>query len=151
MHSQVRRFIKTGIVFLFIGLSLGAWMLVERELYHRYPSPYLLSAHTHLIAVGFVMQMILGVALWLFPRPASDDTRYRPLLITVSWWCVTIGTAGRALGEVLRPFDRAEALGWYIVLSGAAQVIGLTVFFYTMWTRIRALGSKIREAQGERF
>lgn len=151
MHTQVRRFIKTGIVFLLLGLVLGGWMLVERELYHHYPSTYLLSAHTHLIAVGFVMQMILGVALWLFPRPASDDTRYRPTLITVSWWCVTVGTASRAIGELLRPFDTSGTLGWFIVFSGAAQLVGLMVFFYTMWTRIRAVGSKIREAQGERF
>ena len=26
------------------------------------------------------MMMILGVALWLFPRPARDDVQYNPLL-----------------------------------------------------------------------
>ena len=75
MHSLVRRYLKTGIAFLALGLALGLWMMVERELYQRFPSPYMTSAHTHAILVGFVMMMILGVALWLFPRPAKDDAR----------------------------------------------------------------------------
>jgi hypothetical protein len=29
MYTLVRRFIKTGIAFLFLGLLLGGWMLVR--------------------------------------------------------------------------------------------------------------------------
>ena len=38
-----------------------------------------------------------------------------------------------------------------IVLCGLAQTLGLLVFFQTMWTRIRPLGSAAREKAGERF
>ena len=48
------------------------------ELGGRMAGPYAVSAHTHAILVGFVMMMILGVALWLFPRPSKEDTRYTP-------------------------------------------------------------------------
>ena len=78
MHTLVRRFIKTGIGFLFAGIALGAYMLVERELFDRWPNPYLVSAHAHAVLVGFVMFLILGVALWLFPRAERGDGRYRP-------------------------------------------------------------------------
>jgi hypothetical protein len=37
------------------------------------------------------------------------------------------------------------------VLASVAQVAALCVFFYTMWSRIRAVGSAAREARGERF
>lgn len=151
MHSLVRRYIKTGIVFLLAGLMLGGWMLVQREFAGRFPTPYLLSAHTHLIAVGFVMQMILGVALWLFPRPPADDQRYDPRLIRIAWWCLTLGTAARALGELSRSVGPAPVLAWVIVLSGLAQITGIALFFFTMWTRVRGMGSKIREERGERF
>jgi hypothetical protein len=30
MHSLVRRYIKTAIAFLFIGLAIGGWMIVRR-------------------------------------------------------------------------------------------------------------------------
>ena len=99
MHSLVRRFLKTGIVFLVVGLLLGLWMMVQRELGGRVSGPYAVSAHTHAILVGFVMMMILGVALWMFPRPPRDDVQYKPVLAEVSYWLLTAGTAGRIVGS----------------------------------------------------
>ena len=80
MYSLVRRYLKTAIVFLGVGLAIGGWMIVRRELWSEFPTPYVVSAHTHALFVGFVMMMILGVALWLFPRPDREDARYSPRL-----------------------------------------------------------------------
>ncbi|MES2305210.1 MAG: cbb3-type cytochrome c oxidase subunit I [Gemmatimonadota bacterium] len=151
MHSLVRRYIKTAILFLFAGLVLGGWMMVRRELYQRSPTSWETSAHTHAIFVGFVMMMILGVALWLFPRPERDDIRYRPALVLVAWWLLTVGTASRIIGELLRGTSTAEWLRIAVLLAGLAQIAGLALFFGTMWSRIRAVGSQQREAKGERF
>src|SRR4029450_8490841 len=108
MHSLVRRYLKTGIGFLALGLALGGWMMPQREVRQHFPSPYLVSAHTHAIFVGFVMMMILGVALWLFPRPAKDDTRYSPRAANVAYWLVACGTAGRVAGELARQVSSAS-------------------------------------------
>ena len=151
MHSLVRRFLKTGIAFLGAGLVLGIWMLVQREMRGVHPSPYLTSAHTHAILVGFVMMMILGVALWLFPRPDKADERYSPRLASVSWWLIAGGTAVRVSSEVLRDYSASTLLRTIVVLGGLAQVAGIGVFFFTMWSRIRPLGSKVREERGEKF
>jgi hypothetical protein len=35
--------------------------------------------------------------------------------------------------------------------AGLLQVIGLGVFFFATWSRIRPVGSSTREAKGERF
>ena len=151
MHSLVRRYLKTAIVFLAIGLAIGVWALVRRELYDQWPAPYVVSAHTHAILVGFVMMMILGVALWLFPRPERSDQRYDPRLATVAYWLVTMGTATRIAGELARAVTAAPSVRVAVVVASLAQVAGLGVFFYTMWSRIRAVGSAAREASGERF
>ncbi len=151
MHSLVRRYLKTGIFFLAIGLIIGGWMIVNRELNNAYPSPNLVSAHTHSILVGFIMMMILGVALWLFPRPEKSDFRYRPRMAEVSYWFLTIGTATRLVTEILRDHSSSNLLRWIVVLSSFTQIAGIGLFFYTMWSRIRAAGSQKREEQGERF
>jgi len=151
MHTLVRRFLKTAIGFLLTGLIIGGWMMVRRELGGIYPSPYTVSAHTHAILVGFVMMMILGVALWLFPRPAKEDQRYDPRVASAAYWLVALGTAGRIAGELLRVSTDSLWLRWIIVAGGIAQIAGIAVFFYTMWSRIRPLGSLAREAKGERF
>jgi len=151
MYTLVRRFIKTGIVFLFTGLVLGAVLLVRRELLGAWPHPYLVSAHAHLVLVGFVMFMILGVALWLFPRAAKEDDRYTPGRVEAAYWILLVSTGGRFLAEAARAGVDAPALGWVVVLGGVGQVVGLGLYFWTMWTRIRPVGSHLREARGERF
>jgi len=151
MHTLVRRYIKTAIIFLIVGLLIGGWMIVRRELFGSYPQQYVVSAHTHALFVGFIMMMILGVALWLFPRPERTDEHYRPAAASTAYWLLTLGTAIRVAGELLRVATTALALRVLIVLAGFAQIIGILIFFYTMWTRIRPVGSKVREAKGERF
>ncbi len=151
MHSLVRRYIKTAVAFLVVGLGIGAWMIVRRELGSGFVGQYAVSAHTHAIFVGFVMLMILGVALWLFPRPDKADTRYSPALAEAAYWLLTIGTAGRVAGELLRPASGAMWLRWMVVVTSLAQVVGLLLYFHTMWGRIRGVGSRVREAGGERF
>jgi cbb3-type cytochrome oxidase subunit 1 len=151
MHTLVRRFIKTGIAFLLAGILLGGWMMIRRELYGSFASPYQISAHTHAILVGFVMMMIFGVALWLFPRPEKGDVRYRPGLAEAAYWLLAGGTAGRLIGEMARDVITADWLRWVVVASGLAQIVSMLLFFYTMWSRIRAVGSHVREAKGQRF
>ena len=135
MYTLVRRYLKTAVAFLLVGLALGSWMMARRELADVYPSGYLISAHTHALVVGFVMLMIMGVALWLFSRPEKGDERYQT----------------RVAGELLRPQVEAGWLRWGVVLSGFVQIAGLALFFHTMWSRIRPVGSAAREAKRERF
>jgi heme/copper-type cytochrome/quinol oxidase subunit 1 len=137
MPPLVRRYLKTAIGFLLLGLALGVYMLARRELRGIWPTPWWTSAHTHAILVGFVMMTILGVALWMFPRPAKEDTQFNPLLAEAAYWLLTLGTAGRVLGELLRPGNSGLLLRWGVVAWGTAQAVGLAIFFWTMWTRIR--------------
>jgi len=151
MHSLVRRYIKTAIVFLGVGLLIGLKMIVERDVLGRTSDVYETSAHTHALLVGFVMMMILGVALWLFPRGGSEGHRYDPQLASVAYWLLTAGTAIRIAGELTESARNVAWIGWIVVASSAAQVAGIALFFFTMWPRIRSAGSHVREAKGERF
>lgn len=151
MYSLVRRFIKTAILFLVAGLLIGGWMIALRELRGELPGEYVVSAHTHALFVGFVVMMIEGVALWLFPRPQKDDDRYRPRLIEWAYWLLTVGTVARVAGELARSASSAAWLRATVVAAGFVQIIGILLFFHTMWTRVRGVGSRAREAAGERF
>lgn len=151
MYSLVRRYIKTAIAFLGVGLGLGFWLLVRREVYGVAANAYLVSAHTHAVFLGFVMFLILGVALWLFPRPPREDTRYSPNMVSAAYWILLVSTAVRLAAEIGRGVGAGAWLAWPIVAGGAGQVIGFALYFWTMWGRIRPAGSQLREARGERF
>lgn len=151
MFSTPRLFIKTGIGFLGIGLLLGAWLLTNRELRGMPPHPYLVSAHVHAVGVGFFMFLILGVAQWLFPRAPKDDFRYRPLRVLASYWILAPATLVRLVTEAGRAWSDAYWLRLVVLAAGLAQIAGLALYFHSMWSRIRPVGSALREAAGERF
>jgi len=151
MFTMVRRFIKTGLAFLGIGLLLGGYLLIRRELDGVFPDRYLVSAHVHAVGVGFVMFMILGVALWLFPKPTKEDTRYQPARIELAYWFLVTATGTRFLAEIARTSVDATWLRMLVLAAGLGQITGLAIYFVTMWTRIRPVGSHLREARGERF
>jgi hypothetical protein len=151
MYTLVRRFIKTGIVFLALGLALGVYMLVRREFAGVWPHPYLVSAHTHAMLAGFVLYLILGVALWLFPRAERGDTRYQPGRIKAAYWVLTAATVIRIAAEASRAWTTHSWQPWLIVGGGVGQAAGVGLYFWTMWSRIRPVGSHLREARGEKF
>jgi heme/copper-type cytochrome/quinol oxidase subunit 1 len=144
MDHLVQRYLKTAIGFLGAGLVLGVVMIARRELQGVYPPSYWISAHTHALLVGFVMMMIQGVALWMFPRPDKANVRYRSGRAEVAYWLVAVSTAVRLMSELLRPGLDSRALRWVIVVAGVGQVVGIVVFFANMWPRIRSAGARAR-------
>lgn len=132
-----RLFVKTAFAFLILGLLLGGAMLLRRELYGLWPSPYLVSAHTHMMFVGFVMFMILGVALWLFPKPARDDPRYRESRIRWVYALLLAGTLLRFGGELGRGLGGPDALAWVVIAGGLCQLGAIILYIWVIWYRIR--------------
>ena len=86
MPPLIRRYIKTSFAFLIAGLILGGYLTVGQFLLAAYPPHLVITAHVHLLLVGFMLMMVMGVATWMFPRPAKDDTRYRPELAEAAYW-----------------------------------------------------------------
>ncbi len=143
MQRLVRWYLKTGIAYLIVGLVLGGTMIVRREILGAYPSPYWVSAHTHALLVGFVLMMILGVALWMFPRPERGDTHFRPGVAEAAYWLVSVSTGVRLIGELLRAVTAAPWLRWSVAAAGLGQILGLCLFFYNLWPRIRTAGARV--------
>lgn len=152
MFSTVRYFIKTSIIFLVIGLLTGLYMSFCANVFKTGYGAELISAHTHLMLVGGVIMMIMGVALWFFPRPEKEDTRYNPDVISVSYWIMTISTSLRYISQVISSFEELQFIRWLITIFSLGQIIAIVVFFYGMWSRIRSSGgSRMREMKGEKF
>ena len=137
MTPLVRRYIKTSFVFLVLGLGIGAWIIVSEFVVGHYPSRLLITAHAHLVLVGFMLMLVMGVATWMFPRPGRDDTRYRPELAEAVYWVATLSTALRAASEVLVATTGVTWPGWLIALGGLGQLAGALLFAANMWWRVR--------------
>jgi len=133
----VQRYVKTSFVFLVAGLVVGACVLVAQFLAGSYPPRLLITAHAHLLLVGFMLMVVMGVATWMFPRAARDDTRYRPELAEAVYWIMTLSTALRAGAEIALGATGARPLGWLVALGGLGQLAGAALFVLNMWWRVR--------------
>ena len=151
MFSTVRYFIKTSIIFLMVGILTGLYMSFSKYIWNEGYSPEMASAHTHLILVGSVMMMIMGVALWFFPRPTKDDKRYNHDLILITYWTMAISTALRFIFQVLLSFIYLKWISVGVSVFSTFQIIAIILFFYSIWGRIRSVGSYKREKEGEKF
>lgn len=151
MFTTVRYFVKTSLIFLIVGILTGLHMSFSKYISEKSYTQELISAHTHIILVGSVMMMIMGVALWFFPRAEKDDKKYNPDLILVTYWMMTISTALRFLFQVIGAYTYSYLVNVAIVVFSSFQVLAMILFFYSMWGRIRAVGSQYREAKGEKF
>jgi heme/copper-type cytochrome/quinol oxidase subunit 1 len=140
MTPLVRRYIKTSFLFLALGLLLGGWITVGEFGLGVYPSRLLVTAHVHLLLVGFMLMIVMGVATWMFPRPARDDARYRPELAEAVYWVMTLSTAVRAAAELLAPLSGSPSLRLVIAMGGLGQLAGAALFVVNMWPRIRMPG-----------
>jgi cbb3-type cytochrome oxidase subunit 1 len=143
----VRRYIKTSFVFLLAGLLVGAYLVVGQFLLNVYPSHLHVTAHVHLLLVGFVLMIVMGVATWMFPRPSRDDTGYRPGLAEAVYWIMTIATAVRAVAEVLVPLAGLPGLLPLIAVAGLGQLAGTALFVANMWRRVRMPAASVPPAR----
>ena len=137
MALLIRRYIKTSFVFLIAGVLLGTYATVGQFLLGRYPPRLVITAHAHLLLVGFMLMIVMGVATWMFPRPARDDLRYRPELAEAVYWVMTVATCVRALAEMLAAYADSTALRVLVALGGLGQAGGILLFVVNMWTRVR--------------
>lgn len=136
MTPLVRLYVKTSFVFLLVGLGLGGYVTVRVNLGGQAVPWPLITAHVHVLLVGFMLMMVFGVATWMFPRPPRGASGYRPELATLVYWLLTGSTVVRLLGELDAALAgrRGSLLA---AIGGLGQVVAALVFVVNMWTRVR--------------
>jgi hypothetical protein len=134
-----RWFIKAGFLALGTALLLELLQLRPAGMLARLPDSVVRLATIHLLTVGWLLQLIIGVAFWMFPRhptsPPRGDVRY-------GWWAFGLLNTGlllRLLGEPWRLGFSGPA--WPLVAAGLLQLAGVASALALLWPRIRATGS----------
>jgi hypothetical protein len=142
MRVESRWFIKTALLFLLLTAGAGlAFVLVQMN-GGSYSHVYVVS-HAHAGLIGFVLNMIAGVAYWMFPRIKDQypETKGRYNLKVV-WLCYGCINGGLLLRLVSEPFAWRGGSPTMMVLylvSVIAMTLGVGLFVWTIWPRIREI------------
>ena len=136
MPLVTRCFLKTAILYFVAGSCLGGYLLVAEGLQHT-TSPVWRPVYWHLLLVGWLMQLIFGVAFWMFPPYAREQPQRFPGL---GWFTYAALNGGLLLRVVVEPWHSLRpqlGLGWLLVISAVLQVAAGWTFVITIWSRIR--------------
>lgn len=137
MPSLTRRFLATAALCLIAGMVIGLVLLLQRELGGRWPTPLAISAHTHLLLVGGVLEVIFGTALWFFPRPAPGAWPIPTWVGEFAWTCLTAGTIIRAAAELLYG-NGGTPIRAAVIVGASLQVVGAIAGVIMLQPRVRA-------------
>lgn len=134
MDWFVRAFIKSSLAWFGAGVTLGLAMAVYP------PLTVYRVAHLHLMLLGFVAQMIYGVALHVVPRFFGQPLVHRRLA-EAQYWLAQVGLLLLAAGFAMRVpgvMGATAAISTGALASAAAAYC----FIFNLWRTINASPTK---------
>ena len=141
MPPITRLFIKTSLLYLVIALLLGLLLAAHRFLPRFLPLPAWLPLMTpvyfHLFMVGWVTQLIAGVAYWMFPKFTRTKPRGNDLLAWITYGGLNVGLLLRAVAEPAMTLSPAPHWGVGLALAALLQWLGGLAFVANTWPRVK--------------
>ena len=135
MPTPIAWTVRTALLYLLLSAALGVWY--QFELWHPVfgADRYLIVIHVHLALMGGVVQMIMGVALWMFPLVAPIERRlpFRPALAWIMYALFNGGLLGCFAAEWAFRHGGGEVYGALTVLTGLLQLGAMGTFVYHLW------------------
>jgi hypothetical protein len=142
MPPIARAFIKAAFVHFLAAFLLGALMALNQWLgLGRWLRTVYLS-QLHLLVVGWITQLAIGVAYWMFPRYRKEETDQERGPDWLAWTVLILLNAGLVLRFASEPFHLMGGPGWLaaiVALSGVLQALAALGFGWLIWGRVRPM------------
>lgn len=140
MPVETRLFVKTSLAYLAIAFALGGALLVLEAL--GKPLPFVVGIeHGHLGFVGWLVNVVIGIALWLLPlnreRFPQTKGRYPAAAVWLCYALLNIGLLLRVIFEPLFALGHTDrAISGVLIASGIMQPLAIAVFVWIAWQRV---------------
>jgi cyanate permease len=136
-----RTFVKAAFVYFVAALLLGALMVFDGLGTGQWLRSAYLS-QIHLLVVGWISQLAIGVAYWMFPRFLKEQNPLPRGADRLTWTVILCLNAGLILRFLFEPFALTSGQAWLnalVALSGVLQTLAVLGFAVLIWGRIRAM------------
>jgi len=136
-----RLFIKTGIVYLALTFTFGAVLLVLNAAGR--PTPFIIGVeHGHMGFVGWLVNTVIGVALWLLPlnrkRFPQTQGRYPEPLARTSFIMLNVGLPLRLIVEPIHASSPGAMTSLLLIVSALLQMAAILIAGWIAWNRVYA-------------
>lgn len=127
MPTLTRWSLKTALCWAAIAMIVGMLLAWPGAPALPYPT------YLHLLTVGWLSNLIFGVAHWMFPRASADAPRGDVRLAWAGWGMLNAGLLLRILGEVFR----GSSSGAWLVIAAALQLVAVWLWVAHLWPRVK--------------
>ncbi|MEZ4462502.1 MAG: hypothetical protein R3E66_22810 [bacterium] len=133
MPTLSRIAVRSALTHFLVGTTLGALLLVHKAGLFVLPNfATLLVMHFHVMVAGWLVQLAVGVALWILPRMS------RKAQSAGHSYAAMAGITSLNLGVVSSLFSQHPPPCFYLASS--------ILIAFDLWPRIRPFGTTIKES-----
>lgn len=137
MPALVRIYVKSAFVWLVLALLLKAIALMPEGA----SLPAITPVSWHLLFVGWLSQLIFGIAHWMLPTaPGASKERLRgnERLMSIVWIALNVGLILRLIAEPWQTTSPGPLPGLLLIISAWLQWLAGVGFVANSWQRARA-------------
>ena len=139
MPTIVRRYVKSALLYLAVAFGMGVWQQTAAW------KGTLTPVYWHLFLVGWLTQLIFGIALWMLPSYTREQPRRSEPLNWAVYVTLNAGLLLRAVAEPLHAIQTDNACwGQALVVSAVLQWLAALGFVVNVWARVRGPRRKPR-------
>lgn len=132
-----RWFIKIGMLYFVGGLLMGAVLLAQPVMGWSPSLQTLRPVYLHMLFIGWVTQIIMGVGYWMLPKYSKEKPRGREWL---GWAVLILLNAGMILRSISEPamlLTPSPVWGWLLATASLFLLLAGWGFILNTWGRIR--------------
>lgn len=133
MPPITRWFIKSGMIYFILGITLA----FVAELPFINTGVLLLPVYWHMLVLGWITQLIMGVSIWMFPRKKHQRKNIQTIPAVSAFWILNAGLALRFLSEPFIPLFKND---WWmkgvVILSSLLIFLAVSFYLTEIWPRV---------------
>ena len=130
MPPLSRLFIRASFVNLLAGFTIGSLLLTHKGIFIHPALWGWLPAHIELLLIGWIVQLIMGVAFWITPRFWNAPRRGNETGAQVALFLINAGVWLVIFQALL------GGENWMLVAGRLLEVGAVTAFSLHLWQRI---------------
>lgn len=125
-------FIRFAFIHLFLGSTFGGLLLANKGFPFAPWTWNLLPAHMDSLLLGWMAQLAMGVAFWIFPRFGSGAPRGN---VRFAWLAFVLLNAGIVMVSI-QPFVGGN---WLSPAGRVLETYSILLFAAVSWKRVKPL------------
>lgn len=93
--------------------------------------------YIHWLTIGWLTQLIMGVAYWMFPKYTRVQARGNEKLAWAAYILLNTGLILRSIAEPLVAIMPTAGFGWLLALAALCLMLAAWAFVLNTWKRVK--------------